>query len=375
MYLNNIYITTKPLLKQYFLPFRDVWSNVDSGLYQEFLNEFCLPDSLRNEVLSVVKQIFYGAARTERTNSEAFQSFVNDNKAIIGELVNSVNNSDNSEQKDIIYLCVLMHIHADQKHMTEETAHFIRGLLARKEAKVPVNAPNANGLSAQKLCVIKDKAYHLDSAGRIVTLKTSKPLPLAEDLTGIVSFAYTDKLGLIAADNIGKIYLKNAPSSIELPQGTKIVSVAAYLSNYILLSSEGIAYTNAKLKEAAEWTNLRYIYVGLNSVCGIKNGSGTIISGGCGAKLSGYTDAARVCTHRDEQCRFIVLHKNGMAETDTGDRFDDVTSIAISDDGYYYATQNKIYNHAFGGGQSIVCFEASKSVNEMVVSRGNVFCE
>ena len=367
MYLNDRPIEAVALLTDCFLPFSEVWRNAEIGLYQEFLVEYCVKDPLCGEILSAAEHLVSGADRAERTMIDAYSHYVHDNKALMGQLTAAAENGG-EEQNDILYLCALMHIHAGHTHMTDETADFIKTLLSRRSSNVPVENPAVN-----KLCVVNGTACHLNAEGRIVSLTTGEPLNMAADFANIVSFAHTDKLGLIAVSADGTVRLKNAPSAILLPGGTKIIGVSAYLSNYILLSDTGSAYTNAVLKDAASWTNLRYVYAGLNSLCGIKRGGGAIVSAGCGTALGGFTDAARVCAYRDGTCRFIVLNRDGSARTDAGDTYADVTAIAISNDGYYFTSGCEVYRQTFDG-TPIVCAETGGNVRELTVWNGKVFC-
>jgi hypothetical protein len=355
MVLNNVEITNKALLTRYFIPFEEVWNQAqNSMLYQEFLKEYCDSDPLLSELLSAARRVVSPDIVESSTATFPLSDLMRASYPVDLKEFYWVLQDGNEAQKNILYLGILMHLHAEQPHITKEALSFIRGLLEKKAQHVPVSDNlDENGIFRSRLAWIEGTAYHLNADGQITSLETNQPLKLAAALTQIVSFAYTPKLGLIAADKDGNLHLSHSSLHVSLPTGTKIAAVSAYLSNYILLSTKGQAFTNVLLHHPEEWTHLSYVYAGLNSICGIKKGSGTIVSEGMSKLLSPYSDVARICTYRgDGQYRYILLHKNGTIEIDEEDKSTldltaQVNAIAISHRGYAYALGNRVMFQPF----------------------------
>lgn len=371
MELNGFYIGSKKMLEKNFLPFQRVWENLESGLYQECILAFPDRDVLTEEILDMAGWLLNGRAQRtiEMRQQEKYRHFAESNGERMERLEHSVKNE---KQRGLLYLCVLMHVHADCRYMAEETEEFIVRLLKEKEVLVgEADMAGEPGVYRQQCGIVEGKLYHLDGEGRIVSLCDGEALPMARELCNICSFAYTDKLGLIAVDKDGKVQVKGGQAFIEIPSGKKMASVSAYLSNYMLLSEEGDVYTNIDM-DLSEWTDLRYIYVGLNSAAGIKRWSGNVVAAGIG-KTGEFADAARICTYRSRIGRYIVLFINGEARDDEGEVYGDVTAVTVAEDGYYYALKDgRIYRRCYGE-ESGLYMQAKAPVRQLLVEQGKLY--
>ena len=363
-------IASTATLKRLFHPFSDVWQNVKRGNYSEFLNEFYGREELSKEILYVTKCILSKTnpiSKTEK-NINIYNDYVSKNQKMINKIRKSTNVDTQENHADILYLCVLIHVQADYVIMENETADFIIDLLTDKNIFVPEYD------ISKKIRIIQNEPHHLHN-GRIVSMRTSNLLPYTSEISDIVSFDYSEGLGLIAIDINGKLHLNNLKTNINTPPAVKFINVSICLSRYMLLDSEGNVYTNMELKNKNQWKNIQNIFVGLNSACGIKKSNGSIVSVGCETKLEKYTDVAYVRTYCDYEKRFIVLWKNGTAETDEGTEFNNVIAIAISNKGYYYASDNKIYMVGFDKKESEIVGEYEGIIREITVFDGNVICD
>ena len=132
MELNGFTIESIGMLKENFLPFWGVWKNVEIGLYQECMRMYFGEDELTPEILSVSAWVW--DERTERpfkrVHQVKYQDFAENNREQMGSLEKA---AKNEKQKGILYLCVLMHIHARHSSLVPETETFISRLLAERE--------------------------------------------------------------------------------------------------------------------------------------------------------------------------------------------------------------------------------------------------
>ncbi|HBA69762.1 MAG TPA: hypothetical protein DCZ40_10470 [Lachnospiraceae bacterium] len=371
MELNGFYIGSKKMLEENFLPFRRVWENLEAGLYQECIRTFPDGDMLTEEILDMAGWLLNGRTQQpiEMRQLEKYRRFAKSN----GEQIDRLEyEAKNEKQKGLLYLCVLMHVHAGCRCMEKETEEFISRLLKEKEVLVgEADRAGEPDVYRQQCGVARGKLYHLDGEGRIVSPCDGEVLPMAKELRNICSFAYTDKLGLIAVDRDGKVQAKGGQAFIEIPSGKKIVSVSAYLSNYMLLGEEGEVYTNIDM-DLSEWTDLRYIYVGLNSAAGIKKWSGNVVTVGIG-KAGEFTDAARICTYRSRAEHYIVLFVNGEARDDEGEVYGNVTAVTLAEDGYYYAVRDgRIYRRRYGE-KSTLYMQAKYPVSQLLSEQGKLY--
>jgi hypothetical protein len=291
------------------------------------------------------------------------------NRELTKELENA---AKNEKQKEILYLCVLMHIHAGHGSVSSDTAKYIRKLL--EEKKVVVGQISSSGeieIYRQKFGIIDGEVYSLDQGGKIVSLHNGTLLSMAQDMHGLCSFAYSDILGLIAVDQDGQVHIRSGQSYIEIPLKAKIVSVSAYLSNYMMLDDKGSVYTNINM-DLSNWTDLRYIYVGLNSAAGVKRWSGNIVASGVG-DIEPLSNVAKVYTYHGRERHYIALFVNGEAKDDEGKTYRDVTAVALDGDGYYYvAKDGNVYKRPYEKPQEL--YKATeKHVEELLIGRGEVF--
>lgn len=371
MELNGFIIESREMLKENFLPFQGIWENVKNGLYQECLLFFFRKDELASEILSTAQRVFSEKSATvpERHFQERYQEFMRNNREMTKELEHAARNE---RQKGILYLCILMHIHAGHERISEETAKYIHKLLEEKNVVVAQADPSGEiEICRQKSGMIGEKAYTLDKRGRIVSLDHGTLLPMAKDMHGLCSFAYSNMLGLLAVDQDGQVHIRSGQSYIEIPSKTKIVSVSAYLSNYMMLDEKGSVYTNINM-DLSNWTDLRYIYVGLNSAAGVKRWSGNIVASGVG-DIEPLSNVAKVYTYHGRERHYIALFVNGEAKDDEGEIYRNVTAVALDGDGYYYAAEDgNVYKRPYEKQQKPYK-AAKKHVEELLIDRGKVF--
>lgn len=372
MELKGFPIESKKMLKENFLPFEKVWENVETGLYQECIRLFPGMDELTEELLDIADCYLSGSGQLKEKmrSQERYRNFVENNKKQMKTLEAM---AKNEKQKGLLYLSVLMHIHAEYKSIAPETAGYISKLL--REREVVVEEANRSGepeIYRQRFAVIKKEACYLDDAGRIAALRTGRPIPMAEGLRNLRSFAYTEKLGLIVVDQNGQVRIKGGQYSVEVPSGVKIASVSAYLSNYILLGEDGTAYTNIVM-DTSDWIGLRYAYVGLNSAAGIKKGNGSVVTAGIG-NIENLANAARIHTYHDgEEKHYIVLSVNGGAKDDEGEVYRNVTAVTLDEDGYYYAEKDGTVYKRYYGENSSRYTKAKGRVKELLADQGVLF--
>lgn len=372
MELNGFIIESREMLKENFLPFQGIWENVKNGLYQDCLRVSFRTDELVTEILSVAQWVFSGKSATapERHFQERYQEFMGNNRELTKELENA---AINEKQKEILYLCILMHIHAGHGSVSAETVEYIHKLL--EEKKVVVGQISSSGeieIYRQKFGIIDGEVYSFDQSGRIVSLHNGTLLSMAQDMHGLCSFAYSDILGLIAVDQDGQVHIRSGQSYIEIPSKAKIVSVSAYLSNYMMLDDKGSVYTNINM-DLSNWTDLRYIYVGLNSAAGVKRWSGNIVASGVG-DIEPLSNVAKVFTYHGRERHYIALFVNGEAKDDEGNTYRDVTAVALDEDGYYYAAKDgNIYKRPYGPYEKQQELYKATDVEELLIDRGEVF--
>ena len=383
MELNGFTIESIGMLKENFLPFWGVWKNVEIGLYQECMRMYFGEDELTPEILSVSAWVW--DERTERpfkrVHQVKYQDFAENNREQMGSLEKA---AKNEKQKGILYLCVLMHIHARHSSLVPETETFISRLLAEREetglleerdVKEGDCSPKRLNIYRQQFGIVGEEAYYLDGNGRIVSLRGGSLLPLASDMEGLRSFAYTDTLGLIAVTHSGQVQARGGADLMEFPSGIKMVSVSAYLSSYMLLDENGTVHTNIDM-DLSQWTNLRYIYVGLNSAVGVKRGKGNVVTVGM-RELPAFTAVAKMYTYHGRERHYIALFDNGEIRDDEGGACQNVTAAAICDDGYFYALKTgEVYWRNYGQGatgESEFYGQAKGQVKEMLIAKGQVF--
>lgn len=350
MVLNDYDIESKRMLGENFLPFQNVWEQLEEGLYQEFIRTYCKGEPLTDEILSFSEWLLNGNAKNlpKRNCQKEYQKFVQDNQEQMKAL-EAV--AKNEKQTSVLYLCVLMHIHAEHGRLDAETEKFIRKLLKDREITLPETGTSGEPeIYRQQFGVIDGEAYFLDGNGRIVSQRGGRPLSMAKDLQGLRSFAYTDQLGLIIVNGKGQVQTRGGMVFVDVPSDTKMASVSAYLSNYMLLDENGGVHTNMNM-DLSDWTDLRYIYVGLNSAAGVKRWSGDVVTVGVG-KIPALTNVIRICTyHHGEERHYIALLANGEMRSDRGEKEEGVSAIALGEDGYYYAKESgraySVYKRAY----------------------------
>lgn len=375
MELNSFTIESRRMLKENFLPFQKIWENVENGLYQECIHTFFGADSLTAEILSAAEWLLNGNAETlpEKRFWKEYQNFMEGNREQTKALEDA---AGNEKQKSTLYLCVLMHIHAEHSRLAPETGEFIHKLLGDKEIVVAeADSSGEPDIYRQQSGIVNGEAYCLDENGRIVSQRNGSPLSIAKDMRGLCSFAYTDMLGLIAVSRDGQVHVREGLTFVEAPSGRKIVSVSACLSSYMLLDENGAVYTNIDM-DLSEWTDLRYIYVGLNSAAGVKRWSGNVVTVGAG-EVPAFANVARMYTYHGRERHYIALLANGETRDDEGEVRRNITAVALDGDGYYYAGENgKVYKRCYGEekiGEEELCMEEKGRVRELLVEQGKIF--
>ncbi len=345
MELNGVLIRHKSTLSANFSPFEGVWRNLENGNYMECLSKYFSNDPLAQELLGMAGFVLVTSADSQgqleqKRSSAVYRKFSEENSEAMHRLEAI---AENEKQKWILCLAVYMHVQAEQEAFAPETARYISKLL--REAATPGPAECAD-VFRSRLCLINGEGYCLDQSGTITPCQNSCQLPFGKGWQNIQSFAYTDRLGLIAIDADGKVLRHGGSVALQIPTDRKMVCVSAYLSNYILLDERGEIHTNIRM-DLSGWRNLRYVYVGLNSAAGVKR-DGTIVSAGV-QDLSALAGAARVFTYHGQERHFFVIFENGSAQDDECVVYTDVTAAALTEKGYYYAkTDGWVYQRSYG---------------------------
>lgn len=251
MELNDHRIGSRELLRKNFNPFGKIWENVESGSYQECIRAISEREAfteemeeLTEEILGLTEKLLHGSDETGAENRPLEDVYQNFRKNNAGQMEQLEKIAENEKQRLVLYLCVLMHVHAGCGSMEPETEEYIRTRL--EEMKLPEDIANPSeepDIYRQSCGVIGGGLYLLDSEGRIVRADDKRALQMAEGLRGLRSFSYTDRLGLITVDRYGKVRVRGGREEVRIPSGIKMAAVSAHLSNYMMLSEEGDAYT------------------------------------------------------------------------------------------------------------------------------------
>ena len=371
MKLNGNIIRTESMFRENFLPFADVWENVEAELYQEWVAQYAKSNILSPYVLAFSRAVQEGRpldSGIQWENSEAakkYQEFLTKNHEKINPLHAQ---AVNDEQKNVLCLCVLIHLHAGHSVLTGESADFISILLKKRAS----STQSARGmLCCRRLCAIDGCGYRLTDAGQLVSIQELKPYPATKRFKNLQGISYSEELGLLLLDDNGCLIQRGGKTPLNIPSERKYCGVSSFLSAYMLLDTNGNVHTNLQM-DVSNWTNLRYIYIGLNSAVGIKNGSGGIISAGINIPEK-YRGASEICTYRDIESHYLILMGNGEAFDDEGESYPDTTAIALTGDGYYFAQRSgKISRRPFGGAPE--CLEQTvETIQELFAEDGKVF--
>ena len=374
MELNGFQIKSPELLAECFLPFPQVWEQMKSGLYQDFLRRYLLNDAKSKVLSSIILEL--SSAVLGGRYPEQLPNIDDNTKNLCSEFINRNQEAINSlqaaatrlDQQWLLYLCILMHIQGKQRLMTPETRDFILSLL---EKQVFHDTSQKHITYSRRLCLIRGVPYHLNSGGQLVTLKGNVIHPLAKNAPTLVGVAWTERLGILGLCSDGKVIQRGGQIPVFVPKGTLATDISACLSHYAILDEDGSIHTNLQM-DMSQWTNLEHVYVGINCAAGVIRGSGAIVTAGITIpqKYAGASEV-RICHSSVE--RYFILFPDGHAVDDEGVNYHNISAIELGADAYFYATTSgEIYRRGFHAAPMLLKTTES-SVQEILFADGQVF--
>jgi len=373
MELNGFQIKSPELLAECFLPFPQVWEQVKSGLYQDFLRRYLLNDAkskvLSSIILELASAVLGGRYPEQLPNidddtKDLCSKFISRNQGTINSLQAAATGLD---QQWLLYLCILMHIQGKQCLMTAETRDFILSLLEKQAFH---GTTKKHITHSRRLCLIRGVPYHLNSGGQLVTLKENTIHPLAKNAPTLVGVAWTERLGILGLCNDGRVIQRGGQIPVFVPKGTLATEISACLSHYVILDENGSIHTNLQM-DMSQWINLEHVCVGINCAAGIIRGSGGIVTAGITIpqKYAGATEV-RICHSSVE--RYFILFSDGHAIDDEGVTYHNISAIELGADAYFYATPGgEIYRRGFHA-EPMLLTTTESSVREILFADGQV---
>lgn len=374
MELNGFQIKSPELLAECFLPFPQVWEQMKSGLYQDFLRRYLLNDAKSMVLSSIILEL--SSAILDGRYPEQLPKIDDDTKSLCSKFINRNQETINLlqaaatrlDQQWLLYLCILMHIQGKQCLMTSETRDFILSLLEMQS----FHGTNQKHITySRRLCLIQGVPYHLNSGGQLVTLKEKAIHPLAKNAPTLVGVAWTERLGILGLCSDGRVIQRGGQIPVFVPKDPLATEISACLSHYVILDEDGSIHTNLQM-DMSQWINLEHVYVGINCAAGIIRGSGAIVTAGITIpqKYIGATEI-RVCHSSVE--RYFILFPDGHAVDDEGVNYHNISAIELGADAYFYSTPSgEIYRRGFHA-EPMLLTTTESSVQEILFADGQVF--
>lgn len=375
MELNGFKIESAQMLAENFLPFSQIWGQLESGLFQDFLQIYLLHDVKSKALSAIILEVsdaVLGGRHPERLSNilddgtkSLYLEFVNKNQKSINSLKAAATELN---QQWLLYLCVLIHIQGTQRFMMPETRDFILSLIEKQAIHCEKQKRMTH---SRRLCSIRGVPYHLTSAGRLVSLKENTVHPLMKKTPNLVGVIYTEPLGILGLCNDGSVIQRGGHLPIFMPKGIQAIDLSACLSHYMILDENGSIHTNLQV-DMSQWTNLERIYVGLNCAAGIIRGGNAIVTAGITIPYK-YAGAAaiRICHMATE--RYFILFPDGHAIDDEGIDYQNVSAIELGPDAYFYITTGgKLYRRGFHAEPELFA-TTEVPVQEILFSDGQVF--
>lgn len=378
MQINGIYIANVESLRDNFsVP--QLWKDLENGTLSAFQREVSAkddPTGIAGEIAAILAEqhletgialLKNGAldpealrARVETGTSvkkdrgKSGEKFYEEKAGAIRELTWPLRENCNPRQAWELVLFLLLNLQAGPKNGDLAGCEFFAQRLAELNAggEPFVACEPPDGLPGPRICLCGENPILL-WGGRLLRWQdgesTLKPFPGMDE--PVAGFTYTDQLGLIAFGPDGALHGQVHPLPRKLAQGRKLRQVTAYLNQFAMLDSEGalIAASGAGLEDLGQWTKLREIHQGLNSLTGIQSDMGRVVQWGSSRALEDYTDVRSVDTssRRGEPARYALLCEDGTLHMDDGHTERDVLASCLYSGGYLYVKERTIYRRAF----------------------------